>query len=557
MGQKGPIKKNFETSFVVDLEGAQKPGFPHLLTMADKKKLKKIKELTHEFIPAAWNHLTTMTPKELADLSFMKWNEATLKQFDSKLKLAVLGEDYQERVSVAVEVTFENGASINYLFIPEEQSLFSLAEDLRISWGPKIRISKNLEFSISHIEDLSWSQPELVDILSSLVDLSRWTQPEFKKTKSSGVVPAGAAYSFNADLPNAQILEIMTRASHKAVAQNFARKLASLPYSHLNSGDLVAVSLQSVQDIPGVEAVHFTCEMLKEMGAGAFSAVVQGTKDSQGGIVTLKRRTGKTRPIVLVGKGITFDSGGLNIKTDGGMTGMHRDMTGAAVSLATFKALCYARPDLDLSLYLAIGENLISEKSFAPGDVVKALNDKTIEIDDTDAEGRLVLFDSLVLADRETQSKKAIFISVATLTGSCISVAGPKRAVIATNRERLWESFYSIGKKSTERVVPVPIDDEFEDELKSSLIADSTQNTGFEAEHCYAAAFLASAVNDQKTFIHLDIGGTECAADGLGLVNTPVTGFGCRFLYQLIDEELSPKAQPKDKKREVAAKTSS
>ncbi|MEK2647389.1 hypothetical protein [Bdellovibrio sp. BCCA] len=516
--------------------------------MANKKTLKKIKELTHEFIPTAWSHLTNMTTKELASLSFMKWTATSLKQFDSKIKLAMLSEDYQEKVSVAVEVTMDNGASINYLFVPEEHSLFSLAEDLRISWGPKLRTSKNTEFSISHIEDMPWTQEQLVDLLASLVDLSRWTQPEFKKIKSSGVVPASASYSFNADLPADVINSIMAKASHKAVAQNYARRLSSLPYSHLNSADLVNEAIKATSDIPGCEVTHYTVDMLKDLGAGAFCAVVQGTKDPQGGIVVVKRRTNKTKPIVLVGKGITFDTGGLNLKTDGGLTGMHRDMTGAAVTLGLFKELCYARPDLDLSLYLAIGENMISEKSFLPGDVVEAMNGKTIEIDDTDAEGRLVLYDTLLLAEREILSKKAVVITVATLTGSCVDVAGPRRAVVATNREKLWEVLYAVGKKSAERVVPVPIDDEFEDELKTSLIADSTQNTGHSAEHCYAAAFLASAVNEEKTFIHLDIGGTEFAADGLGLVNTAVTGFGCRFLYQLIDEELSPLTVKKLKK---------
>lgn len=458
------------------------------------------------------------------------WNPIVLKQLGKKLAAGRNSKEVQQGVPVKVEAHFQNGSVAVFLFIHEFYSLFEVHEAMRDGFKEIIKESKNISFNLMFLgEDSPWKQEDMIDAMSSLVVLSQWEPPNYETAKYAKRYEPN--YGFYTHVPSAKTQLIMKESELKARATNQVRTLAMMPANKLGSKELVEFALKVGRR---VKAHHrfLDVDSLKEMGAGAFCAVLQGSK-SEGGIVVLKR-PGKTREIALVGKGIVFDTGGHDLKTDGSMLGMHRDMTGAAVALSTFEALCKLDPNLTLSCYLAIGENVLSPEAYRPGDVISTLSGKTMEIENTDAEGRLLLIDTLTLVNKEVTKKDSIIIDYATLTGSAPDVLSTKWSIATTNKENLWGNIIKSGRKSGERVHPVPIVDEFADAVTASKIADLSQCTGFaHAEHSYAGALLSYFINPEKTHIHIDLA-SEHREDGLGLVTSDVTGFGVRWTFEFL-----------------------
>jgi leucyl aminopeptidase len=205
---------------------------------------------------------------------------------------------------------------------------------------------------------------------------------------------------------------------------------------------------------------------LKKMGAGAFCAVVQADPQTEAGIVrvTYKPKGTAKGKLALVGKGLCFDTGGHNIKTGQYMHTMHRDMTGSAVALATLEALAELGVPYEVEAFLALAENLISPSAFRPNDVVTACDGTTIEVVDTDAEGRMVLSDTLALAARE---KPDLVLDFATLTGSAVRSVGTQRSAVFSNRDELLKAAFDNGEATGERVWGFPIGLEYAENIKS------------------------------------------------------------------------------------------
>ena len=281
---------------------------------------------------------------------------------------------------------------------------------------------------------------------------------------------------------------------------------------------------------------EYELSRLRELGAGAFSAVAQGSLTDDAAIVHLRRtaghgETGKT--IALVGKGICFDTGGHNLKPARYMYGMHEDMNGSAVALGVLLAATRADLPINIDCWLAIAQNHISPVAFKQNDVITALNGMTIEIVHTDAEGRLVLADALTLAARE---KPDLIIDYATLTGSLITALGSRYSGVFTNRDYLAQNAVAVGRSSGERVCVLPVDSDYETDLDSK-IADIKQCTlESEADHILAACFLRHFVNDIP-WLHMDLSAYR-HQDGLGAVGTEVTGFGVTWSMHFLQEIL-------------------
>jgi leucyl aminopeptidase len=460
------------------------------------------------------------------------WNPVVKKQFYNKLLKAKETRQYHTNDDLKVEVHFQNGTIATYLFVPCNFTLFQVHEAIRAAFEENIKTSRNVSFNLNYItQEFPVTEAELVDALSSLVTLSIWQGPNYETIykPTSGKKPK---YGFYTSLPREQVAKIIAKAEIKAAATNQVRTLAILPPNKLESKDLVEFSLARARRLK-VESRFINFETLKEMGAGAFCAVLQASRSS-GGIVVLKR-PGNDKEIVFVGKGVTFDTGGMDLKTDSSMFGMHRDMTGAALALSAFETLVRTDRKSTIHCYLAIGENLLSTLAYKPGDVLKMLCGQTIEIENTDAEGRLMLADTLTLANREVGAG-ALVIDFATLTGSAPDVLSTRWSIAMTKKEELWNTIIQAGKKSGERIHPLPILEEFQDAVTSGTkIADYSQCTGYStAEHCYAAAFLSEFIDDDKYHIHVDLS-SETADDGLGLVSSTVTGFGIRWAIEFVE----------------------
>ncbi|MFQ2645477.1 M17 family metallopeptidase [Aeromonas caviae] len=326
----------------------------------------------------------------------------------------------------------------------------------------------------------------------------------------------------------------MARLSAETEGNGLARHLAVLPASELNARHYRAYARELAKQ-EGWQWQEFDETTLAQKGAGAFLAVARGSADGQAAIVRLSYcPANPVRRVALVGKGICHDSGGYNLKVGGSMYGMHLDMGGSAVALGTLLAISRAKLPVEVHCWLAIAENHIGPQAFRPGEVVTALNGTTIEVVDTDAEGRMVLADALTLAAGD---KPDLLIDYATLTGACKRALGSRYSGAFTNRPEWLTTLIALGQQSGERVWPFPLDEDYDDNLDSEW-ADLLQCApGASPDHIDAARFLTRFVPAELPWLHLDLSGFRNKG-GNGVVGSEVTGFGVRLTLTLLDSPL-------------------
>jgi leucyl aminopeptidase len=272
---------------------------------------------------------------------------------------------------------------------------------------------------------------------------------------------------------------------------------------------------------------------LQRINAGAFLAVAQGSPDADAGILHLRytprQRTGKAA-LALVGKGICFDTGGTNLKPSKYMLGMHEDMEGSAVALGTLLALTELKVDFPVDCWLALAQNHIGPKAYKQNDVVTACNGTTIEVIHTDAEGRMVLADTLALAGK---GKPGLMIDYATLTGSCVAALGTIYSGAFSNRSDFTAAIIEAGRASGERVWPFPADADYEKVLESEIADIKQCSIDSGPDHIHAMRFLNRFVPESIPWIHVDLSAGNNKG-GLAHIPTDVTGFGVRFTLNLL-----------------------
>ncbi|MGN5140222.1 M17 family metallopeptidase [Aeromonas sp. 164P] len=322
----------------------------------------------------------------------------------------------------------------------------------------------------------------------------------------------------------------LARLYSEAGGNGLARHLSVLPASELTAASYREFVSQLAQD-EGWLCHHYDQTQLAELGAGAFMAVARGSEDNQGAMVKLSYYPPKpVRRIALVGKGICHDSGGYNLKVSGSMYGMHLDMGGSAVALGTLYAISRAQLPYEVHCWLAIAENHIGPQAYRPGEVVTAMNGLSIEVVDTDAEGRMVLADTLTMAAQDTPD---LLIDFATLTGACKRALGSRYSGVFTNRSEWLASLVKLGQHSGERVWPFPLDEDYDDNIESEW-ADLLQCAPSSSpDHIDAARFLAHFVPEQTPWLHFDLSGFRNKG-GNGVVSSEVTGFGVRLTLDLL-----------------------
>ena len=293
----------------------------------------------------------------------------------------------------------------------------------------------------------------------------------------------------------------MAQASATGVA--FAKEWANRPANHATP-TLLADAASKLGRKPGFKTQVLGSKEVTALGMGAFLAVAQGSAEPLRFIVMHYQGAAKSSaPVVLVGKGITFDTGGISIKPAAEMDEMKFDMGGAASVLGTFAALAELRPAINVVGLIPACENMPDGRAIKPGDVVTSMSGQTIEILNTDAEGRLVLCDALAYAER---FKPSAVVDIATLTGACVIALGAVRTGLFTPSDELAQALAKAGESSQDLCWRMPLDDEYAEGLKSNF-ADMGNVAGRAGGSITAAKFLQK-FTQKMPWAHLDIAGT-------------------------------------------------
>jgi len=316
-----------------------------------------------------------------------------------------------------------------------------------------------------------------------------------------------------------------------------ARELTALPPNELTP-TIYRKRIMTLARESGWQAEFIGINQLQKKEAGAFLAVCQASPERDAGIMHLRYRPAAKSTdagLALVGKGICYDTGGVNVKPARYMLGMHEDMEGSAVALGILLTLTRLKVRLPVDCWLAIATNHIGPGSYKPNDVVKAANGTSIEVIHSDAEGRMVLADTLVLASR---AKPRLVIDFATLTGSCVQALGKAYSGVFTNQPGWWKRLIQAGIDSGERVWPFPLDEDYDQALESKIADVKQCSEAGEADHILGARFLGRFVEQGVPWIHVDLSSGN-RKGGLAHIPTDTTGFGVRYtLNLLLDQKL-------------------
>ncbi|MGE1083757.1 leucyl aminopeptidase [Pseudomonas shirazensis] len=308
----------------------------------------------------------------------------------------------------------------------------------------------------------------------------------------------------------AEVERAVQHATAIASGMAFTRDLGNLPPNLCHPVFLAEQAKELGKTHKGLKVEVFDEKKIKELGMGAFYAVGQGSEQPPR-LIVMQYQGGKKseKPYVLVGKGITFDTGGISLKPGAGMDEMKYDMCGAASVFGTLRAVLELKLPINLVCILACAENMPSGNATRPGDIVTTMSGQTVEILNTDAEGRLVLCDALTYAER---FKPQAVIDIATLTGACIVALGSHTTGMLGNNDELLGQLLDAGKRADDRAWQLPLFDEYQEQLDSPF-ADIANIGGPKAGTITAACFL-SRFAKAYNWAHLDIAGTAWISGG-------------------------------------------
>jgi len=313
-------------------------------------------------------------------------------------------------------------------------------------------------------------------------------------------------------------------------SQNFTRDLVNEPSNRMTP-TILAERAQKMCAEVGLKCEVYGADKIKEMKMGAFWSVAQGSDEPPALIVMTYEPAGApAKPVLgLVGKGITFDTGGISIKPADGMEKMKYDMAGGATMIGAMRAIALLKPKVKVIGIVCATENMPSGKAQKPGDVQIAMSGKSIEIINTDAEGRLVLADGLYYA---RQLGCTHLVDAATLTGAVVVALGYANAGIFANDDNMYERFRAANAKAGEKMWRMPLDDEYKEQIRSS-IADIMNSGGRWGGAVTAAMFLKEFAEDTP-WIHLDIAGTAWTEDQKPWIAKGPSGIALRSLVEFV-----------------------
>ncbi len=405
--------------------------------------------------------------------------------------------------------------------------------ELRKLAGGAVRLMKSKSVrSLALVAPESIAAPEAVRALVEGAFVGNFDPDTYKSDRKDQLLDA-LTVIVSAGLDRAMVEKAMNDARIVGESQNFTRELVNEPGNRMTPTTLGERARKMVES---VGSPHFTCEVLgpdkiKELKMGAFWSVAQGS-DEPPALIVLRYTPpdAPEKPVLgLVGKGITFDSGGISIKPSEGMEKMKYDMAGGAAMIGAMRAIALLKPRVRVISLVCASENMPSGKAQKPGDVQIAMSGKSIEIINTDAEGRLVLADGLFYA---RQLGCTHLVDAATLTGACVVALGMVNAGIFANDEDLYTRFRAALDRAGEKMWRLPLDDDYKELIKSG-IADIVNSGGRWGGAVSAAMFLKEFA-EETPWIHLDIAGVAWMEEQKPWIAKGPSGVAVRSLVEFV-----------------------
>ncbi|XP_044257997.1 cytosol aminopeptidase-like isoform X3 [Tribolium madens] len=357
-------------------------------------------------------------------------------------------------------------------------------------------------------------------------NLATWKFQDFKTKKET--LPEISLHQINSTE-----CDQWNRGSIKAEAQNIARRLADTPSNHMTPTIFAERALELSKSL-GISVEVRDKKWAESEKMGAFLAVAQGSIEPPK-FLELSYKNSDSNPFVLVGKGVTFDTGGISLKPPAAMDHMRADMSGAASVVATLYALASLKVPVNIKALIPLTENMPSGSALKPGDVITARNGKTICVDNTDAEGRLILADALSYS--ANFSPKWV-LDIATLTGAMKVALGGSASGVFTNSNNLYKILEEAGSRSGDRVWRMPLWKFFTKQMTDNVAYDvNNVGKGKGGGSCTAAAFLREFVPEKTDWLHVDIAGVMGPDDTTPYLGKGMTGRPTRTLVEFIEAQ--------------------
>ncbi|MFA6325027.1 MAG: leucyl aminopeptidase [Candidatus Paceibacterota bacterium] len=428
------------------------------------------------------------------------------------------------------EIIKENGVKTLYLKVDEKMNLrklFLLIRKMVIT--AKGTKTEKICFDFSDFatcvrQDLT----QTAEIIGSQLDFANYEFNDYKTKPKEGFNLIKEVYILNT---NKEIEKSILKGHSIAEEVNKTRSLANTPGGDMTPQILAQKAKEAVKGLPVKVTVLGEKEMVKERMQGILS-VGRGSDEESKFIIMEYKGLKDSKPIVLVGKGVTFDAGGINLKPSSSLLGMNMDMSGGAAVIHTMALVAKMKLNKNVIALIPSVENMTSGKSYRPGDVIRSMSGKTIEILNTDAEGRVILADALSYSQKY---KPELVIDVATLTGAAAVALGERASAIFTEDDELSRAFEKAGEETGDYVWRLPLWEEYENEIKGSL-GDFTNVHNKDSRYggaIYAASFLHQFIKGTK-WLHIDMAPrmTSMAGEYLagGALGTPV-----RAIYRFIE----------------------
>jgi leucyl aminopeptidase len=467
------------------------------------------------------------------------------KKFSGNLQK--LDEIFEGRISQIVKSQKFKGSEGKFLVIPTFEKIkaeyiilaglgskkkFEL-DILRRLTAYTVRKAKEIKVSDIVIDtDIDFEEIDLKEAIQALTEGAILGDYSFDKyfTKKEDFKVNSISFNVSKEADKSILKEYIRIGKVLAQAQNFTRDLVNEPANVINTVEFAKIAEDLAKQY-GFEIKIYDEEDIEKMGMGAYLAVAKGSENPPRFIHLTYRPKKSEGEIAIVGKGLMFDSGGLNIKTGDFMRWMKTDKSGACAVLGIFKAIGELKPNITVHGIVAAAENMPSGKAYRPDDILKAKNGVTIEVGNTDAEGRLTLADALSYA---SELKPDAIIDMATLTGACVVALGEFTAGVMGNNQKLINEVLKTSEKTGEWMWQLPFNDKLRDQIKAPHADVYNVGTTRYGGAITAGLFLEKFVDPKIPWVHIDIAGPSHHTSGWYYHPKGATGIPVRTITTLL-----------------------